>query len=137
MRITLTRASVTMGDDADAPHFADLDVPADASLDAVLWAVDAMRYHHVHAGGWTTWTVYFGFSRGESSRSLAVLNHHRAAYLEDPDSGLTQLAGGGPVDLYLEYEGGADLETLRDRLLNGRRATAVKSFEPVGEPAGE
>ncbi len=126
-----------MGDDGDAPHYADLDVPDDASLDAVLRAVDAMRYHHLYAGGWTTWTVYFGWSRGESSRSLAVLNHHRVAYLEDPDSGLTQLADGGPVDLHFECEGRADPETLPDRLLNGRRVTAVKSFEPVGEPAGE
>jgi hypothetical protein len=46
--------------------------------------------------------VYFGSSRGESSRSLAVLNHRRATFLEDPDSGLAQLAGGGPVDLHLE-----------------------------------
>ena len=137
MRITLTRASINMGDDGDAPHYADLDVPDDASLDTVLRAVDAMRYHHLYAGGWTTWTVYFGWPRGESSRSLAVLNHHRVAYLEDPDSGFTQLAGGGSVGLHLEHEGGRSLETLRDRLLNGRRATAVRSFEPVGEPAGE
>ncbi|HWG28666.1 hypothetical protein [Actinospica sp.] len=132
MRITLTRASVTMGDDASAPHYADLDAAADATLAQVLWAVDAMRYHHVHAGGWTTWTVYFGTTfRGESSRSLAVMNHHRVAYLEDPNAELAELAGAGTVDLYFEYELGDDPETVRDRLLNGRKTSTVADFTPA------
>jgi hypothetical protein len=134
MLITLTRASVTMGDDASAPHFDDVEAAEDATLEQVLRAVDAAGYHHVSAGGWTTWTAYFGSTfRSESSRSLAVLNHHRVAYLEDPNARLADLAAGGAVDLYFEYELGDDPETVRDRLLNGRMTSAVTDFEITGE----
>lgn len=121
MEINLTRASVSMGDDASAPHFAVLEADDRATLGEVLWAVDAMGYHHVQAGGWTTWTVYFGYTlRAEESRSLAVMNHHRIAYLEDPNARLRDLAGEGPTDLYFDYELGDDPDTLRDHLLDGR-----------------
>jgi hypothetical protein len=132
MRITLTRGSVSMGDDADAPHFADLETAADAALSAVLRAVDATGYHHVHAGGWTTWAVYLGFaSRTDSSRSLAVLNHHHVAYLEDPNARLKDLAGGGAADLYFEYVLRNDPGTVRDRLLGGRDTSAAADFGPA------
>ena len=123
-----------MGDDAQAPHFADLEVPDDATLADVLRAADAMRYHHVHAGGWTTWTVFLGYTfRNETSRSLAVMNHHHVAYLEDPNARLTELAGDGSADLYFEYGLGDDPDTLRDRLLDGRKTRAAADFRPVGD----
>lgn len=132
MRITLTRGSVSMGDDAGAPHFADLEVAEDAALSAVLRAVDATRYHHVHAGGWTTWVVYLGSTfRTDSSRSLAVLNHHRVAYLEDPNARLMDLAGDGAADLYFEYVVRDDPDTMRDRLLGGRNTSAAEDFAPA------
>ena len=138
MRITLTRASINMGDDGNSPHLAELDVPDDATLEQVLRAVDETRYHHVHAGDWVTWVVYFGWTfRNDSSHSLAILNHHRVVYLEDPNSALTELAEDGQVDLYFDYESGDDLAALRDRRLNGRETSAVDDFTPAGESPEE
>jgi hypothetical protein len=138
MRITLTRASIDMGDDGNAPHFAELDLPDDATLEQVLRAVDDSRYHHVHAGDWVTWVVYFGWTyRNESSHSLAILNHHRVAYLDDPNSRLTDLAVDGRADLYFDHEGGGDLQALRDRLLDGRETSAVGDFTQAGESLEE
>ena len=134
MRITLTRESVSMGDDANAPHFEDLEIAEDATLSAVLRAVDAAGYHHVQAGEWTTWIVYLGFTfRHDSSRPLAVLNHHHAAYLADPNAPLRDLAGDGAADLYFEYGLGDDPDTLRDRLLDGRKASAVEDFAAAAD----
>ena len=121
MRINLTRESVSMGDDAWAPHFAVLEAEDEATLGEVLRGVDALAYHHVQAGGWTTWIVYLGYTfRSAQSRSLAVTNHHHIAYLEDPNARLRDLAGGGSSDLYFEYALDDDPDTLRDRLLDGR-----------------
>jgi hypothetical protein len=81
-----------------------------------------------------TWVVYFGWTyRNDSSHSLVILNHHRVAYLDDPNSRLTDLAEDGRADLYFDYEGGSDLEAIRDRLLNGRETSAVGDFTTAGE----
>lgn len=120
MRINLTRESVSMGDDAYAPHFAVLDIDDEATLGEVLQGVDALGYHHVQAGGWTTWIAYLGYTfRTDASRSLAVMNHHHVAYLEDPKARLADLAGDGSADLYFEYALDDNPDTLRDRLLDG------------------
>jgi hypothetical protein len=82
--------------------------------------------------------VYFGWTyRNDSSHSLAILNHHRVAYLEDPNSPLTDLAEDGRVDLYFAYEGGDELVAICDRLLNGRSTSAVGDFAPARDSAEE
>ncbi|MBV6699116.1 hypothetical protein [Kitasatospora aureofaciens] len=43
MRIELTRDSVAMGDDADAPHTSSLEVPQDASVRQALAAIGVPR----------------------------------------------------------------------------------------------
>jgi len=99
IRITLTRGSVSMGDDT---------------------------------GGRRTWAVYLGFTfRTDSSRSLAVLNHHHVACLEDPNARLKDLAGDGAADLYFEYVLRDDPDTMRDRLLGGRNTGAAEDFGPA------
>lgn len=92
----------------------------------------------MHAGDWVTWVVYFGWTyRNDFSHSLAILNHHRFAYLDDPNSRLTDLAEDGRADLHFDHEGGSDLESVRDRLLNGRETSADGDFMPAGECAEE
>ena len=57
MKILLTRDSVAMGDDADAPHHREMDIADDTSLQAIIKAILQSRYLATIGGGKATWTV--------------------------------------------------------------------------------
>ena len=57
MKILLTRESVAMGDDDDAPHHRELTVADDVSLLAIIKLVLQSRYLATIGGGRATWTV--------------------------------------------------------------------------------
>jgi len=81
-----------------------------------------------------TWVAYLGSVAGsDSTHSVAVLNHHHVAYLEDPKARLKDLADDGTMDLYFDYELGDDPDVPRDRLLGGRETCAVQDFAALGD----
>ena len=57
MKILLTRESVAMGDDADAPHHREMTVADDTSLQAIIKVILQSRYLATIGGGKATWTV--------------------------------------------------------------------------------
>jgi len=57
MKIILTRESVAMGDDIDAPHHFEMTLAAGASLYAIIRVVFQSNYLASIAGGKATWTV--------------------------------------------------------------------------------
>ncbi|WP_125921743.1 hypothetical protein [Hymenobacter lapidarius] len=57
MKILLTRESVAMGDDADAPHHREILVADDADLSAIINVILQSNYLASIAGGRATWTV--------------------------------------------------------------------------------
>jgi hypothetical protein len=68
MRLRLTRGSVAMGDDADAPHEQERDFPADMTIRDVVEAVVAGGYLASVQGDRATWVVRTG-----SGTPLAVV----------------------------------------------------------------
>ena len=57
MKILLTRESVAMGDDADAPHYREMTVADCTSLQAIIKVILQSRYLATIGGGRATWTV--------------------------------------------------------------------------------
>jgi hypothetical protein len=57
MKIQLTRESVAMGDDADAPHAMELTVRDNASVAEIIGIVFQERYLAQIGGGKATWSV--------------------------------------------------------------------------------
>ncbi|GAA3964281.1 hypothetical protein [Hymenobacter antarcticus] len=57
MKVRLTRESVAMGDDDDAPHHCEITVADDASLLAIIKVVLQSHYLASIAEGKATWTV--------------------------------------------------------------------------------
>ena len=57
MKIRLTRDSVCAGDDVDAPHFDEITVPDDATVEDVVAAIAASTYLAPISGGKATWSV--------------------------------------------------------------------------------
>ncbi len=73
----------------------------------MLRAVDATRYHYVHAGGLTTWVVHLGTSNG---RPLAVVQGPQIAYVAPPSTMAGELRDTPYLDLYYAYRYGHDPE---------------------------
>lgn len=57
MKILLTRESVAMGDDDDAPHHREIAIADGTDLQAVVKAILHSRYLAAIGGGKATWTV--------------------------------------------------------------------------------
>ena len=57
MKILLTRESVAMGDDADAPHYREMTVADDSSLQVLIKIILQSRYLATISSGRATWTV--------------------------------------------------------------------------------
>ncbi len=57
MKILLTRASVAMGDDVDAPHPAEFTVPDTTSIATIIETVFRSNYLAAIAGGKATWSA--------------------------------------------------------------------------------
>ncbi|MEU3464033.1 hypothetical protein ABZ721_29280 [Streptomyces sp. NPDC006733] len=60
MKVLLTRDSVAMGDDTDAPHHHTADLPADLPLRAAVAAITGGGYLARIAGGRATWVLATG-----------------------------------------------------------------------------
>lgn len=56
-KITLTRASVAMGDDADAPHFKEIEIGRHWTILEILNHIMATNYLPTIGGGKATWSV--------------------------------------------------------------------------------
>ena len=57
MKILLTRESVAMSDDADAPHHHEMTLTDNTSLTAIIKAILQSNYLACISGGKATWTV--------------------------------------------------------------------------------
>ena len=57
MRVSLTRESVAIGDDVDAPHHVEITIDDNASLSSIIKAILGSRYLASIAGGKATWIV--------------------------------------------------------------------------------
>ena len=57
MKILLTRESVAMGDDANAPHHYEMTLVDNANLSAIIKAIVQSNYLACIAGGKATWAV--------------------------------------------------------------------------------
>lgn len=68
MKLLLTRESVAMGDDVDAPHGREREFPEDCAIGDVLASVVADGYLPRIAGGCATWVLTSG-----DAGSLAVV----------------------------------------------------------------
>jgi hypothetical protein len=60
MKIYFTRDSVCAGDDCDAPHAREIDLPADASIEAIVRAALKASPLASISGGKATWCVSSG-----------------------------------------------------------------------------
>jgi hypothetical protein len=59
VKILITRGSVAMGDDADAPHHSEISLAGNASLPAIIKAIIQSNYLASIVGGKATWTVTY------------------------------------------------------------------------------
>lgn len=116
MNVTLTRDSINMGDDGDAPHFADVDVPDDATWGQLLEAVNATRYHHISAGSQTVWKVEMGMT---SPKPIgAVVRYDELCYVVAPETPVAELFPDGREWLHFLHVSG-EPSAIRDKLLAG------------------
>ncbi|MFI6449702.1 hypothetical protein [Kitasatospora sp. NPDC050543] len=100
MRVTLTRSSVSMGDDTDAPHEVVRELPDDMSLAELARWVRENRYLAQISGGRATWTMRCG------AEVVAVLAQQweEPRYLADPAAPLSDFAGtAGAVGVWFRY----------------------------------
>lgn len=114
MQFTLTRDSLNMGDDVDAPHYADVEVPQDATWGQVLEAVNATRYHHVSAGK-TVWKVRKQTTDGQI---LAVVSYDELCYVVPPETPVAELFPDEWFSLHFSTTYGEPSE-VRDELIAG------------------
>lgn len=112
----MDRASVCAGDDVER-HAVWIEVPDDATLEQVLAAVDATRFHHVHAGGLTSWLV----RAGQYGRPLAAARGHEVAYIADRSELIRDLLGTHLPMLYFDYQLGRDPDDMRAEYVLGDR----------------
>src|SRR5581483_5323017 len=99
MELTVDRASVCAGDDVER-HAVWIEVPDQATLEQALTAVDATRFHHVHAGGLTSWLV----RAGQYGRPLAAVQGHHVAYIAGSGELIRDLLDRHLPMLYFDYE---------------------------------
>lgn len=117
MNVALTRDSINMGDDVDAPHYADVDVPDDATWGQLLEAVNATRYHHISAGRQLAWEVEVGVT---SPKPIgAVVRYDELCYVIAPETPVTELFEDGRTWLNFSRVNG-EPSAVRDKLLAGQ-----------------
>ena len=58
MKVILQRASVAMGDDIDAPHTKEFEVPDGISVERIIKDYIRCGYLPIIAGGHATWSVF-------------------------------------------------------------------------------
>jgi len=80
MNVTFTRDSINMGDDVDAPHYADVDVPDDATWGQLLEAINATRYHHIADSVWKV------CEQTNDGPILAVVKYDDLYYVAPPET---------------------------------------------------
>ncbi|MDG4861953.1 hypothetical protein P8605_27810 [Streptomyces sp. T-3] len=100
MRLVLTRDSVAMGDDANAPHEQVIDCDEGLTLAAFLSDVRTHRYLASIAAGRATWVLY------EGAETLAVIAQEWDGPRFLADAGRT--FRGAMVRLHFRYEAQRD-----------------------------
>lgn len=80
VRLELTRDSVAMGDDADAPHSQTLDLADNVSLSDAVAAVLALPYLAHIRGGKATWLVVVG----RATKAVVAQQWATPRWLTDP-----------------------------------------------------
>lgn len=115
MKFTMTRDSLNMGDDVDAPHYADVEVPQDATWGQVLDAVNATRYHHISAGK-TVWKVLKQTTDGQI---LAVVSYDELCYVVPPETPVAELFPDAWFSLHFRTTNG-EPSAVRDKLVAGQ-----------------
>lgn len=116
MELTADRDSICAGDDVER-HAVWIEVPDDATLEQALAAVDATRFHHVHAGGLTSWLV----RAGRNGRPLAAVRGHHVVYITDRGALISDLLGTHRPMLYFEHELGREPDDVRAEYVLGDR----------------
>ncbi|MFF4529376.1 hypothetical protein ACFY1P_08910 [Streptomyces sp. NPDC001407] len=112
MKVILTRDSVAMGDDVDAPHEQRREFPDGLAAVEVITAVVADGYLPPIAGGRAVWVVVSG-----ADRSLAVVAQEWAEPRPLTDGWGDALPDeGSPVRLHFRYLAQEDPEAVHGRL---------------------
>ncbi|WP_327357038.1 hypothetical protein [Streptomyces sp. NBC_01304] len=108
MRLVLTRDSVAMGDDADAPHEQVIESDGELTLAGFLSDVRTHRYLASIAGGRATWVLY------EGAETLAVIAQEWGMPRFLADSRRT--FRGQVVRLHFRYEAQQDPDEVYNQL---------------------
>ncbi len=66
MKVSITRMSVSAGDDLDPPHLKEIDMPDDSTVEEIITSIVASGYLPKICGGKATWSV-------SSKKLLAVV----------------------------------------------------------------
>ncbi len=101
MQVLLTRESVALGDDVDAPHDHVIDLPAELPLRAAVASVVSAGYLPQITGGQATWVLV-----AEAGRSIAVVAQQwrEPRLLTTGESALAALASAdGTVRWHFRY----------------------------------
>lgn len=77
MIISLTRSSVSMGDDVDAPHKMELNINESEKLSDLIEKIKECDYLASISGGRATWILYLG----DTALAVVAQQWRRAKYL--------------------------------------------------------
>ena len=123
MKVLVTRASVAMGDDVDAPHESTWEFPVDVAIGEVLARIMRDRYLATITGGRATWVV-----RASGGAALAVVAQQwkEPRLLAGGHADLAALvAADGVVGLHFDYLAQTDPEGVYDRLRESEEAAGA------------
>ncbi|WP_143172453.1 hypothetical protein [Actinacidiphila paucisporea] len=121
MKVLVTRGSVAMGDDADAPHERVWEFPGQPGIADVLAAIKRDWYLPQIKFGRATWVVH---SRGREGVALAVVAEQwkKPRLLPGGQASAAGLADSdGTVRLYFDYRAQIDPDGVYDDLCEIQR----------------
>ncbi|EGQ8682106.1 hypothetical protein GKA74_24350 [Vibrio parahaemolyticus] len=97
LRVKLTRDSVCMGDDCDAPHFLELELSNDSNIQNLVDAVDAKSYLAKVAGLGHLWLLLV------NDKQVVALKGNSMKVRENGDVCLSLLAVDGTLNVHFKY----------------------------------
>ena len=113
MRVYVSRASVSAGDDCDVPHGQSFDVVTDSSIESIISVIVSSGYLPTIAGGRATWSV-------SSLVPLAVVSQGNVEPIMLPIAHLVNLKHldmrDGALHLHFSYHTQLASETVRQVL---------------------
>lgn len=113
MTIRMTRDSVCMADDVDAPHETFMEVQDDLSMAEIIGLISRSGYLASIAGGMASWSV-------ESGRPIAVVAQQWAEpkmLVDSGKDGTAQLKVGSSLQLHFRYHAQEDPDAVLATLL--------------------